>query len=481
MPIAGRNKEMESFACRSKKLKLATALSLSVTLLLSGFGCAKDETPPVIHKYEMPDLAVEDEIILLNAYVSDDKEVKEVYIQFDDGSKKHLAKIEEETSTWEINLELAPGNHTFSLIARDNCNNESKIDEELTVYPYDGDSDEIGYRDEIKYGLDPDKPNPNIEYILVKHPENDGNLDENEKALIDLLPMMDEDFIKYVTDNKFTFEDGKISDSELNLLMNPDSQNYIQQLFNQYISDVNKVNPELGRELRKLSDLRNLKVNGIEKLEGLEDVVVLAGNPEYSTAFDSMLGEGIKGKRIVCTPLEATFIIACEKELVGQYDLKNYSLERFMRPVWTEGYFAYREDIWEDVDNGRVNSPNILSEYFRTHYNYRQTPALQTPAQTLKEGGDCKDYSKLGAYWLDKAGYEVYILGAISKHGERHSVMAFKDNEMFYVTANTKYNIGRIWGPYKTLEEAANEAILGFQVSRYWIYTLSNFTGKVPY
>jgi hypothetical protein len=489
--------------------KAAVNMALAGTIGFTGFaayGCAKDEIPPLILRCEIQRWAVEDEFILLSADATDNREAKEVYLQFPDGRKEYLAKTEGETSGWETNLKLPPGNYIFDVIAKDFSNNEHRLyDKELAVYPYDADNDKIGYRDEIEYGLDPNKPNPNIKYILVKHPElgsyitqlkildDNGIQDDNKKAFIDLLPTMDNEFSKYVVDNKFTFEDGEISDLELKVLMNPDKQDYIQQLCEQYISDVNEVNPELAIGLKNLSDLKNMKVNSIKKLEGLEDVLVLAGNPEYTTAFDSMLNEGIKGKREVCTPVDALYCIACVKEFDERYNpLKSYSLENLMYKVWTKGLSTYREDIWEDFDNAadRLNSPKLLGAYLNGHYKYMDTLHLRAPEQTFKDGGNCKDYSKLGAYCLDKGGYEVYILVAIPKSAEvfrppfrgAHAVMAYKDNGMFYVTADTmSTSLDLIKGPYKTLEEAAIESIFGEQTYRYEVFTLGNFWGQIHF
>jgi hypothetical protein len=155
-------KEMEPHTSFGKKLKLAAALPLAATLFLSGAGCAKDVNPPVIQHTNMPEWAVEGEYIDLSVRTTDDRGVQGAYIQFGSGDKIPLAKMNsqqngEEIANWEISLNLAPNDYTYRIVARDRANEVSK-EGKITIYPNDADNDGIGYRDEIKYGSDPNKP-----------------------------------------------------------------------------------------------------------------------------------------------------------------------------------------------------------------------------------------------------------------------------------------------------------------------------------
>jgi hypothetical protein len=139
-------KEMELYTSYfGKKLKLAAALTLTATLLLSGAGCAKDENPPVIQQVDMPEWAVAGQNIDLNVRTADDRGVREVYIQFGSGDKILLARMGsqqngEEIANWEVSLNLAPNDYTYSIVARD-TSNETKKEGKITVHPSDTDKD----------------------------------------------------------------------------------------------------------------------------------------------------------------------------------------------------------------------------------------------------------------------------------------------------------------------------------------------------
>lgn len=136
---------MELHISLGKKLKLAAALTLTATLLLSGAGCAKDESPPVIQQVGMPESAVAGEKIDLTVRTADDRGVREVYIQFGSGDKILLARMGsqqngEEIANWEVSLNLAPNDYTYRIVARD-TSNETKKEGKITVHPSDTDKD----------------------------------------------------------------------------------------------------------------------------------------------------------------------------------------------------------------------------------------------------------------------------------------------------------------------------------------------------
>lgn len=477
---------MEPYTSYSdKRTKLTAAAALTALLLLPGAGCAaKDTTPPVIQEYgiyqdsETMPWVVEGENISFKVRTLDDRGTEQVCIQFTNGSKTNLAKkshtqkADGEEANWEADFKLPAGSYEYNIMARDKVNEtETNVLREITVYPNYG----ISSNDEIKYSLDPSKPHPVAKYLLDKNlgiyiPQleilDNGTLDKNKKAFIDLLPGMDKNFAKYVVDNKFTFENGEISDLELNVLTDPANQNYIQQLFGQYISDASKVNPELAAELENLPDLKNIQINGIKKLEGLEDVVVLAGNQKYTTIFGSMLDEGIKGKREVCTPLEASLIIACSKEFGEEYkSLKNYRAWRFklMHDVWTKELDTYREDIWEDFDKAteRLDSVNLLTAYGGSHIFYQNYPGgasgVKSPSEVFKSGNaNCADMAKFNKFCLNKSGYDcrgliVNFDKALPDGATGHAVCLYNENNLFYYIDSDWIT----YGPFKTIQEVA--------------------------
>jgi hypothetical protein len=326
-------------------------------------------------------------------------------------------------------------------------------------------------------------------------------IDENVVNYISFVSSLpDKAFAKYALENALCIEDRQLTELEKSFLQSPDANS--QQLFDQYFSDIDRINPELVTELKKIPDLENLQIDSIRKLEGLEDILVLASDSDYKATFYSMLNEGIKGNRSVCTPLEAAFIIACKKEFsIGTLDaqatlkiiaeggnindyynpLKGYSIKVLMNEVWTKGLDTYRSDIWEDYNKAteRLNSPELLAEYLKGHSKIFFTNSLRKPYQTFKEGGSCKDYTYLGGYCLDKAGYKVYLITALSKANEIHCILAYEDHGLFYITANTS-SPGYIGGPYKTIDEAALKGVFYNQESiQYNISTLESFDGRL--
>jgi hypothetical protein len=476
---------------------IATTL-LAATTAFTGTATAcdylqPDKNPPVIQNYTIAEGAgwvVDGEKIGLEADAYDDRGVQQVYIQVDNGSPMNLIKVPEKTesektgekSSWiEDNLKLPPGDHSFTIIAEDKAGNKSAPKEgKISVYPNYG----ISSRDEIKYGLDPSKQHPVARYLLDKNLsiylpkleilDNDQTLDQNKKAFIDLLPTMDKTFADWVVENQFTFKDGEISDLELALLRNPANQAYIQQLFNQYISDTNKINPELATELKKLPDLENVEVNEIKKLEGLEEILVLAGNPKYTTAFDSMLNEGIKDKRKLCTPVEALYSIACDKEFdENNNPLQNLSLENLMDQVWRKGLDTYRPDIWENFDEAtkRLNSPNLVERYLQDNYSYSyvrgEAEGVKSAEQIFKDKkGACYDHALLGGYCLKKNGYEK-VQGMVVNFdrlvmgyfiGHVVCLYQYPNDSLYYALDLNSAGGTRVYGPYQSIDDAGEAA-----------------------
>ena len=361
-----------------KKLKLAVAVALTAALLLSGAGCAKDEVPPTIQiQNEMPEWIVEGEDIILNVNASDDKGVTEVYIQFNDGSKRPLAKIEGETSAWDTTFKLPPGNHTFSVVARDKSN-EAKVDKELIVYPQDADGDGIGYRDELKLETDPNKPNPIAKYALDKNLdiylpqllslENDGVVDENDTAFVDLVE-------KYPKAGELV--------------------------------------PGIYAELLLLPDLsmeKYLKIDNND-LVATEKILQLASDPSYKEAFLQMKDEGIPDKRKYCSPLEALTWEAYDNKNLDDL-LRQSSLEKLIKDAWTNTSESgnYESERWKNFDEvvDRLNFPEGTYWFTENYFRYvLHDPNIWFTAREFfdKKEGAGIDYATFITYCLLKNGY----------------------------------------------------------------------------
>jgi hypothetical protein len=454
-----------------------------------------DKNPPVIQNYQAPEWVVENENIDWKVYASDDRGVEQVYIQFNNGQKTSLEdksnnKINTgEESIWEANSKLSAGSYDYIIIVKDRSNQITK-NGEITVYPNYG----ISSGDEIKYGLDPGKPHPASKYLLDKNLgiyipqlkilDNDQTLDQNKKAFINLLPGTDDDanwiiknkFILWAMQNEFTFEDGEITDLELAILKNPYSQDYIQQLFDQYMSDINKINPELATELSRLDDLKNIQIDSTKKLKALEHVLVLADNPKYKSAFKSMLNEGIKDKRKICTPIEGLFDITEYSANYNPFD--NYSLENLIHDFW-----IYRGDIWEDFDKAtdRLNSIDIIAMYARDKiWHQAYVGQKKTPKEVFNSKyGNCIDQSRWEAYCMIKNGAtystssnesDSYCILLV--HWEMpiaeysgHAVFLYKKDKLFYfIDDGTIDFYKRIYGPFNTLEDVIKAISSGMGV-----------------
>src|SRR4030042_5430717 len=237
---------MELHTSLGKKLKLATALALTATLLLSGAGCARDENPPVIQQTNMPEWAVEGEYIDLSVRTTDDRGVQGAYIQFGSGDKIPLARTDsqqngEEVAKWEISLNLAPNDYTYRIVARDRANEVSK-EGKITVYS--------------KNSVHGYASNKNIRMYLPQllSLEDDGVVDNNEKAFIDLVA-------EYPKAGELV--------------------------------------PGIYAELLLLPDLSIEKYSKLDEkdLGAVEKILSLASDPQYKTAFDTMLSTGIPDGR----------------------------------------------------------------------------------------------------------------------------------------------------------------------------------------
>lgn len=188
--------------------RAALNLPLAILITATGIaasGCAKDEKPPVIQKHKIPDWAVEDENIELKVNTFDDKGVKEAYVQLNNELKIPLSKVSSrkengEKAEWKGSYKIPAGNYGYTIVAEDKASNKSDPkggEGKIIVYPFDVDNDGISYRDEVKYGLDPNKPDPVAKYILSKNSSflipalkflDEGTvMDTNTKDIIDLI------------------------------------------------------------------------------------------------------------------------------------------------------------------------------------------------------------------------------------------------------------------------------------------------------
>ena len=222
--------------------------------------------------------------------------------------------------------------------------------------------------------------------------------------------------------------------------------------------------PELLDELGRLPDLKEIDDRD---LEAIEDIAELALNPKYGEAFESMLDEGIKGKRKYCTPLEALLWVGYDRELEGYYALRPYSLRRLIGDAWkhTTTSDEYNSERWQDFDEvvGRLNSPDLVSTYMQDNIEYQ----AEAPGQNInqratttfaKKAGDCEDHAMFATYMLRKNGYQHDDFGRHATDavcifdvqwgqiGEPvalgHAVCLYKLDGLFFYLDNSGYKRG---------------------------------------
>jgi len=464
----------------SKSKRIVSRVLLSgITLVLlasSAVGCAKDEIPPVIQEWKADRWVVEGEDANLKVDVYDNRKVETVYLQFGDGTivpltKTYSEKAEGENSTWETSLKLSPGEYAFSVVAKDK-KNETKADGKISIYPNDADGDGLGYRDELKYGTDPNKKNPVVKYALDKglgvylpvlaRLDEDGVMDKNEQGFVDLMTL------------------------------HPEADQNV---------------PEIYDELLKLPDLSMEKYSRIDEkdLEAVEDILVLADNPKYRAVIESMLNEGIRDERQYCALLEALLWIAYDRDFDSPVDnpLENYSVGKLLDAAWKDAATSkrYQSDKWEDFDEvaNRLNSPVLVSTYMQINFRYDHqlwgkmlaTGKLiyEYPRTVFeKRSGVCSGQAGFAFYCLLNSGYKfdnfdlfagkkaACGLGANNPQTYQigHVVCLFTENDVFY-TIDSNFN-NSIRGPFSTIEKAVDATLSGW--SYYMFYHPSGVIAK---
>ncbi len=244
--------------------------------------------------------------------------------------------------------------------------------------------------------------------------------------------------------------------------------------------------PELYQELLKLPELTEIDE---KDNEAIGEIAYLALRPEYKAAFESILDEGIKGKRKYCTPLQALLWIAYDREFNKYNPLSDYSLTKLMNYAWkiTTTSNIYQSEMWADFDVvvDRLNSPYLISLYTMENflYDYERLAKIEagdesvltplTPEQMFeRKKGICYDYAHFELYCLMNNGYvydsfefhadgaacHLYAGNPLAPRGRNgHHTCLFIDGGSFYIidTTNGPGNPG-IKGPFKTAKEAAD-------------------------
>lgn len=116
-------------------------------------------------------------------------------------------------------------------------------------------------------------------------------LDENVTDYITFVQSLPKDFALYALTNKLCIKDHKLTDLEKQFLKEPDK--YLQQMFDSYMAEIGKIDPEMAIQLKKLPYFRMLDTKDVEVVE---DFLWLAGIPKYKTMLGKIYGKGIERK-----------------------------------------------------------------------------------------------------------------------------------------------------------------------------------------
>ena len=423
------------------KRTVLTCFGMTTSIILVGVacGCAKDVNPPVIQQSQMPEWAVEDEVMHLSVKTTDDREVKEVYVQFDSGEKISLAKTNsqkngEELTNWEASFKLSPQEYSYSIIAEDEASNKSNPKEgKIAVYSKDS-----------LYGYAQGKGIDNYLSQLSILEEN-GAVSEQGKEFIDLVA-------KY-----------------------PEAAELVSGIY---------------AEILKLPDLMTLDEKDIE---AAEDMLMLASDPEYEDAFELMLSEGVPDTRKYCSPLEALLWIAYDEEFNNPADnpLNHYSVDKLIKDSWRNTTVSQRYSTkrWQDFEEvvDRLNSPQLTATYCIDNFPYDWTKwnafiatgrgqGIWSPLKTFTEKkGACMDQSTFVSYCLSHGGYSNYNFIANKDNGSCLFSAGTRDNPLIhftclyteggniYVIDVGTFLVRGIKGPCNTLEEAADITWTGWE------------------
>jgi hypothetical protein len=274
----------------------------------------------------------------------------------------------------------------------------------------------------------------------------------------------DKAFAKYALENALCIQDRELTELEKSFLQSPDANS--QQMFDYYLNEIKKTNPELGREIQKVPDFKTVDV---KKVEAIEDVLGLMANPRYKAFLYSMLNVGIKEKRRYCSPLQGLEWLAESMDFDSEYNnpMKDYSLEMFMLKAWARPAHNINSWTFEEATD-RVNSPELCSVFSKMRISYVSYIGEQYPPKEVfeKGTGNCADQARLNAYFMLQNGYEKYpgkktnsccVFDVMFDHyfpgeGEGHGVCLYtdKDGKLKIIDIG-----GTIRGPFKTENDVA--------------------------
>jgi len=465
---------------------------LIAVLVFSSLSCLANEVADYGKSLNLPPEVVETLVPLGKDGIDENEKalVDAIYflpqeVQVSETVQNLLSEIAQDTVVASEELDR------FKDLDQDGLSNQEELKRGTDLLNPDSDDDGLGDGEEIlALKTDPLEPNLNVKYAIDK-----GILDylnqDNIMEYLTLISLLPEDFAKYAIENKLGIQDCVLTELESKFLEDPN--NYDEELFDCYVSEVNNINPELSNELLKLPDFQEIDIKDIEVLE---DIVDLAKNKSvFGTSFDFILEEGIKDERKYCSPLEALIWLLydydkeclnseiCKWSLPKVYSSRLLEKRELMRLVlfsWevssSSGNYGSRR--WIDFDEviDRLNSPVLVRIYMVLNISYdmekfagikQESPYWATPEETFeRKKGVCVDQGRFAFYCLFRNGYEYDNFDKWDDHAacmfEAYNPAKPPSNRghlvCLYIESGKFYTIDGGWikGPFNTVEEAAD-------------------------
>jgi hypothetical protein len=116
-------------------------------------------------------------------------------------------------------------------------------------------------------------------------------IDEDVADFVLFVSTLPTDFGNYALQNKLCIQDHKLTELEKKFLQEP--AQYLQQMFDSYMSEIDKIDPGLATQLKKLPYFRALEIKDVE---AVEDFLWLASNSKYKSTLEKLYGKGIERK-----------------------------------------------------------------------------------------------------------------------------------------------------------------------------------------
>jgi hypothetical protein len=196
--------------------------------------------------------------------------------------------------------------------------------------------------------------------------------DENVAEYVLFVSSLPKDFGDYTLQNKLCIQDHKLTDLEKQFLKEPDK--YLQQIFDGYMSEIGKIDADLGIQLKKLPYFKTLEVRDVE---AIEDFLWLASIPQYKATLEKIYGKGIE-RKMHSVALEALLWRAYNKE----FDVDNPLADPNYSPIFTR--LAEFQDKYNEQMDGAKPAEGKKPQVLGINYIWELIGGLKKPDDDIK-------------------------------------------------------------------------------------------------